>query len=142
MKGRTYRYMEEKPLFSFGYGLSYTSFDIFGAKLSKSSVKAGQGVVFQAKVKNTGRCDGHEVVQVYIRKAGDVEGPLKSLRGFQGISLKAGETGVVSIALEPSAFEFFDAETNTMRVMPGEYVIMYGNSSDTPLENQLRITLR
>ena len=142
MKGRTYRYMTDKPLFPFGYGLSYTTFDISKGRLSKSSVEVGEGVKFTAQVKNTGKRDGAEVVQVYIRKVGDTEGPLKSLRGFRRVDLKAGESRTVSIELSPDAFEFFDTSTNTMRVVPGEYEIMYGNSSDTPEANKLTVVLR
>ena len=142
MKGRTYRYMTDKPLFPFGYGLSYTTFDISKGRLSKSSVEAGEGVKFTAQVKNTGNRDGAEVVQVYVRKVGDTEGPLKSLRGFRRVELKAGESRTVSIELSPETFEFFDTSTNTMRVVPGEYEIMYGNSSDTPEANKLTVVLR
>ena len=142
MKGRTYRYMTDKPLFPFGYGLSYTTFDISKGRLSKSSVEVGEGVKFTAQVKNTGKRDGAEVVQVYVRKVGDTEGPLKSLRGFRRVDLKAGESRTVSIELSPNAFEFFDTSTNTMRVVPGEYEIMYGNSSDTPEANKLTVVLR
>ena len=141
MKGRTYRYMTDKPLFPFGYGLSYTTFDISKGRLSKSSVEVGEGVKFTAQVKNTGKRDGAEVVQVYVRKVGDTEGPLKSLRGFRRVDLKAGESRTVSIELSPDAFEFFDTSTNTMRVVPGEYEIMYGNSSDTPEANKLKFVL-
>jgi beta-glucosidase len=72
---------------------------------------------------------------------GDTEGPLKSLRGFRRVDLKAGESRTVSIELSPDAFEFFDTSTNTMRVVPGEYEIMYGNSSDTPEANKLKFVL-
>ena len=72
---------------------------------------------------------------------GDTDGPLKSLRGFRRVELKAGESRTVSIELSSDAFEFFDTSTNTMRVVPGEYEIMYGNSSDTPEANKLKIIL-
>ena len=81
------------------------------------------------------------MVQVYVRKVGDTEGPLRSLRGFRRVDLKAGESRTVSIELSPDAFEFFDTSTNTMRVVPGEYEIMYGNSSDTPEANKLKFVL-
>ena len=141
MKGRTYRYMTDKPLFPFGYGLSYTTFDISKGRLSRSSVKTGEVVTFTAQVQNTGKRDGAEVVQVYVRKVGDTGGPLKSLRGFRRVELKAGESRRVSIELPSDAFEFFDTSTNTMRVVPGEYEIMYGNSSDTPEGNKLKVEL-
>ena len=104
-------------------------------------MEVGEGVKFTAQVKNTGKRDGAEVVQVYIRKVGDTEGPLKSLRGFRRVELKAGESRTVSIELSPDAFDFFDTSTNTMRVVPGEYEIMYGNSSDTPEGNKLKFVL-
>ena len=66
---------------------------------------------------------------------------MKSLRGFRRVELKAGESRRVSIELSPEAFEFFDTSTNTMRVVPGEYEIMYGNSSDTPEGNKLKVEL-
>lgn len=141
MKGRTYRYLTEAPLFPFGYGLSYTKFEISKGRTSRKSVKAGEGMTFKARVKNTGKRDGAEVVQVYVRKMEDINGPVKSLRGFQRVELKAGASADVSVQLPAEAFEFFDTETHTMRVVPGKYEITYGNSSATPSENVLHVTL-
>lgn len=142
MKGRTYRYMAETPLFPFGYGLSYTTFDLSKGRLNKQSITAGQPVNFKVNVKNTGKCDGAEVVQVYVRKVDDKEGPVKSLRAFRRVPLKAGKSQTVSIDLLPNTFEFFDPSTNTMRIASGEYEVMYGNSSDTESENKLKVTIR
>ena len=105
-------------------------------------MKAGKTVTFEAEVANTGQRDGAEVVQVYVRKVGDTDGPKKSLRGFRRVELKAGESRKVAIELGADAFEFFDPQTNTMRVLPGEYEILYGNSSDTPAANRLKVVLK
>ncbi len=121
MKNRTYRYFRGQALYPFGYGLSYTTFDI-----SKPSYKDGK---VKLTVKNTGSMDGTEVVQVYIRNTADTEGPLKTLRAYQRVTLKAGESRTVSIDLPRDRFEGWDAKTNTMRVVPGRYELMAGSSS-------------
>ena len=124
MKGRTYRYFSD-PLFAFGYGQSYTTFAIGDATIE------GQGGSYKVSVPitNSGQRNGTEIVQLYIRNTADQEGPLKSLRGFQRVDVKAGQSATATIALTPESFEFWDAETNTMRTKPGTYEILYGNSS-------------
>ena len=128
MKGRTYRFMSD-PLFPFGFGLSYTTFSIGTAHLSKTEIKTGDGVELTVPVTNTGRRDGTEIVQVYVRKANDTEGPLKTLRGFQRVEVAAGNTGQATINLPPVAFEFFEKASGNMCVASGEYELWYGNSS-------------
>ena len=113
-----------------------------GKSLVKNKVALEKDLNFKVNVKNTGKCDGAEVIQVYVRKVDDMEGPVKSLRAFRRVPLKAGESCVVSIDLLPATFEFFDPVTNTMRVMPGKYEVMYGNSSDIASENKLSVILR
>lgn len=121
MKNRTYRYFQGQPLFAFGYGQSYTSFAYGQPKYSN-----GQLTV---QVTNTGRRDGDEVVQVYVRNPRDTEGPQKSLRAFKRVHLKAGETQQVSIDMDAKRFEGWDASTNTIRFQPGKYQVLVGSSS-------------
>jgi beta-glucosidase len=129
MKNRTYRFMSD-PLYPFGYGLSYTTFSIGEAKLSKSTIKNDESVDLKIPVSNTGKLDGTEIVQVYVHKVNDVDGPIKTLRGFQRVKVAAGKTSAAKITLPSSAFEFFDRTTYRVAVTPGEYEVMYGNSSE------------
>jgi beta-glucosidase len=129
MKGRTYRYISSEPVFPFGYGLSYTSFEIGNAQASKASIKSNEGVALTIPVTNTGKRDGVEVVQVYVHRANDADGPSKTLRAFQRVNIAAGKTNQVAVNLSSAAFEFFDARSGKMQVMPGEYELWYGNSS-------------
>ncbi len=128
MKNRTYRFMED-ALFPFGFGLSYTTFNIGEANLSRTVIKENESVELKIPVSNTGKRDGTEIVQVYVRKINDAGGPIKTLRGFQRVNIAAGKTGRATIILPSSAFEFFDTNTYRVAVTPGEYEIMYGNSS-------------
>ena len=124
MKGRTYRYFTD-PLFAFGYGLSYTQFEIGEGSVTQKD----NDIMVTVPVKNIGKRDGTEVVQLYIRDLSDKEGPLKSLRAFQRVAVKAGQTATATLKLTPKSFEFFDPQTNTMRVKKGTFELYYGNSS-------------
>ena len=121
MKNRTYRYFTGEPLFPFGFGLSYTTFEV-----GKPAYKNNKVYV---TVKNTGSVEGTETVQVYISRPADKEGPLKTLRGYEQVRLKAGESKTISIDLPRQNFETWDAQTNTMRVVPGRFELMAGTSS-------------
>ena len=138
MKGRTYRYFND-PLFAFGYGQSYTTFEIGNGQLDMQNDGNGR---LTLDVKNTGKRDGTEIVQVYIRNLADAEGPLKSLRGFQRVDVKAGQTAKAVIDLTPKSFEFFDPETNAMRTKPGNYEVLYGSSSQDKDLKKLAVTLQ
>ncbi len=140
MKGRTYRFMSD-PLFPFGFGLSYSTFSIGDAKISKSEIKNDESVDLAIPVSNTGKRDGTEIVQVYVRKANDVDGLLKTLRGFQRVKVAAGETTQVAINLPHSAFEFFDRSLGQKAVTAGEYEVMYGTSSDNKDLKSVIITI-
>ena len=130
MKGRTYRYMTEKPLFPFGYGLSYTTFAIGKADVNKNTIQAGDSLSLTIPVSNTGKRDGTETLQIYLRKTNDPDAPLKTLRAFQRVALKAGKTQNVTFNLSPSALATFDVNCNNIKVCPGNYELLYGNSSD------------
>ena len=126
MKNRTYRYFRGEPLFPFGYGLSYTTFEMHNAHCTKQ--KDGS-VMVSVEVANTGQRDGIETVQVYMRRPADEEGPIKSLRGYARVDLKAGERKAVNIVLPRERFENWDAVTQTIRVVPGHYELLVGSSS-------------
>ena len=133
MKGRTYRYFTD-ALFPFGFGLSYTTFDMGNPQVKVNSDGSGTVTV---DVANTGSRDGDEIVQVYIRDLQDVDGPLKSLRAFKRVTVKAGQTATATLPLTRESFEFWDAQANTMRVKPGQYEVLVGNSSlDKDLKRQ------
>ena len=121
MKNRTYRYFRGDVLFPFGYGLSYTTFSIGKPAYINNKVRV--------RVKNSGKREGTEVVQVYVRRPADAEGPQKTLRAFERITLRAGESKTVDIDFPRDRFECWDTTTNTMRVVPGKYELMVGSSS-------------
>ena len=128
MKGRTYRYFSD-PLYAFGYGLSYTTFKNDNIKIEKQPAGHSSLFTLHSSLKNTGKREGTEVVQVYVRRCDDADGPLKTLKAFERVTLKPGETKNVEIKLDEEAFTLFDPATNTMRVVPGKYEVFVGSSS-------------
>ena len=121
MKGRTYRYFDD-ALFAFGYGLSYTTFAFGNPSYTNDKVTVD--------VTNTGSLEGTEVVQLYVKYLADKEGPSKSLRGFERVTLKPGERKTVTIETSDKTFEWFDTASNTMRPLSGDWQLFVGNSSD------------
>ena len=101
----------------------------------------GGGIV-TVEVANTGKKDGTEIVQLYIRNLQDPDGPLKSLRAFQRVDVKAGQTVTAKLTLDRKSFEFWDPETNTMRVKPGKYEILIGTSSADKDCKKLSLSLK
>lgn len=121
MKNRTYRYFKGTPLWYFGEGMSYTTFKLGRPVYTPGSVKVN--------IKNTGKTDGEEVIQIYLRKEDDTDGPIKALRAFKRVSLKAGESKDVTIPFTQENFEWWDVSSNTMRPLAGKYLMTVGTDS-------------
>ncbi len=130
MKGHTYRYFTGKPLYPFGYGLSYTSFEYTGLSLSKTAATTGDTINVQVAVKNTGDYDGEEVVQLYVRNSADREGPRLSLKGFSRVFLKKGEDKVVNIPLAINDLAIYHPAEKNFATDPGNYELLVGSSSE------------
>jgi len=136
---RGYLFDDVSPLYAFGYGLSYTTFAIQNVRLEKKTIRADGSTRVMADVTNTGKREGAEVVQMYIRDVvSSVTRPVKELKGFQKISLRPGEKKTVSFEITPDLLSFFDVNMKYV-VEPGEFVIMVGNSSRD--EDLTKVTL-
>ena len=121
MTGRTYRYFEGEPLFPFGYGLGYTTFEYGDARVRRYEIVI--------PVTNTGSSDGTEVVQLYVRRPDDPSGPRLSLRGFRRVNVPAGKTVKVHIGLRDDTFLGWSEEDQDMVPMDGRWELLYGGSS-------------
>jgi beta-glucosidase len=142
MKNRTYRYFEGDPLYPFGHGLSYTRFEYSDLRLDRARAGADDAVTVSATVKNVGSREGDEVVQLYLgatRRQRPL--PIKQLRGFERISLRAGEQRRVSFRIVPRQdLGFYDEATKAFAVDPGEYkVFVAASSQDLRLIDSLRV---
>jgi beta-glucosidase len=125
-----------EPLFPFGFGLSYTTFQYSGLKLSNTKMHSNDSLIVKITIKNTGQFDGEEIVQLYVHdRLGSVVRPVKELKGFKKIWLNKGESKEVSIILKPADLKFYtlNMEYNTE---PGKYTIMVGRNSDDLLETE------
>lgn len=142
MTGRTYRFMKERPLFPFGYGLSYTTFTYGAATFNKQTVDSEDNLSLVVPVSNTGSRDGEEVVQVYLSKVGDEAGPVKTLRAFKRVSVPAGKTVNVHITLSKKDLEWWNEATHSIQFCPGEYQVWIGGSSDEKALSKYAIQLK
>ncbi|MBN1597615.1 MAG: glycoside hydrolase family 3 C-terminal domain-containing protein [Bacteroidales bacterium] len=131
-----------KPLFPFGYGLSYTKFEYSDLKLNKETFNNDDGVTLTLKVKNTGNYDGSEIVQVYVSDPeSSLPRPVKELKAFTKIHLKAGEEKKVKLELSPEAFQYFNPDEMRWITEPGDFEIMVASSSeDIRLKAALKIS--
>lgn len=125
MQGRTYRYLNYEPLYPFGHGLSYTTFSYSTPFIENGKLKV--------KVTNSGNYNGDEVIQLYIKRYDDPDGPLKTLRGFQRIHIPAGQTSEVSFPLTSDTFTWWDKDSNTVHPLQGRYKILVGETSEESL---------
>lgn len=130
-KGFTYRYYSGEALYPFGHGLSYTKFEYSNLKVDKTLINSKDEITVTVDLKNKGKRDGEEVVQLYIK---DVESdtwmPIKQLRKFERISLKKGETKTINFKLDVSEdFRYYDSMSREYRVEPGSFEIQIGASS-------------
>lgn len=124
-------YMDEKngPLYPFGFGLSYTQFEYGDIKLNKTDLDASGTITATVTVKNTGKTEGAEVVQLYIRDlVGSISRPLKELKGFEKIKLKAGESKTVSFTINAELLKFYNSNIEYV-AEPGEFEVMIGTNS-------------
>ena len=129
MEGRTYRFMTEEPLYPFGHGLSYTTFEYSDARAFTSESIRDNGVSVSVRVTNTGKVAGEEVVQVYFARKDIATGTVKSLVDFARVGLKAGESQFVTFDIDGAAVATWDNKSQQMKQQAGEYEIMIGGSS-------------
>jgi beta-glucosidase len=128
--GRTYMYMKDKPLYPFGYGLSYTTFKYANLRTSMESLKASGEIVCTLDVTNTGSRDGDEVVQMYVHHLGSkVERPIRELKGFERAAIPHGQTRPVTIRLKASELAYWDEPGNRWSVEAEPVEIQIGASS-------------
>jgi beta-glucosidase len=125
MKGRTYRYFSGEPLYPFGYGLSYTSFEYSNLRFEKSSLDERDDLALTVDVKNTGKIASDEVVQVYLTHPGVEGAPLRSLAGFRRVHVDAGQTQPVEVKIPNRNLSVVDADGNR-KIVAGELKIWVG----------------
>jgi beta-glucosidase len=136
MKNRTYRYFTGQPQYAFGYGLSYTTFAVGKAKISRKSMKVNGQVTLTIPVTNTGNRQGTETIQVYVKALDDAGAPIKALKGFQKMMLAPGETRNFTITLDSEAFEYYNPDIDELSPRKGRYQLLYGTSSlDSDLQS-------
>lgn len=139
---RTYMYFKGSPLYPFGYGLSYTTFEYSNLALSSANLNPGDSLAISLDVKNTGEVEGDEVVQLYVKiDSSAIDRPQKELKGFERITLQPGETKTVNMVLRHEALSFYDVNSRAFVVEDGKVNLMAGSSSDDiRLDSQIIVT--
>jgi len=140
-----YRWYESKkiePLYPFGFGLSYTTFNYGNMNISAKELAKTEGTTVEFELKNTGKREGAEVVQLYIQALkSSVERPVKELKAFAKIALKAGESKIVTLKLKSSDFAYWDVESHAWKTDAGTYNLLLGSASNNILQSE-KITIR
>jgi beta-glucosidase len=131
MQNRTYRYFSGQPLYTFGYGLSYTTFTYSNLKLPTSPVKAGDPVVIEADVKNTGRLPGDEVAELYLTQPQGFQTPQRELASFTRVHLARGQSSHIKFTIDPRSLGQVDEKGNRA-ILPGSYSISLGSTQPGP----------
>lgn len=140
--GFTSRYWDvsSKPLFSFGYGLSYTTFRFEHLRLTRPSIKAGENTEAEVDVTNSGNVAGDAVAQIYIHQRwGSASRPVRQLKGFQRVALKPGETRTLRFTLGKDELEFWSPETKQWAVEPSKFDVWAGEDSTASLHAELTV---
>lgn len=128
-----------KPLYPFGYGLSYTNFEYSNIRVSKDKVTENDKIAVTVDVKNTGNYDGEEVVELYVKDVtASQTRPMKELKGFKKVFIKKGETETVSIELDIKNIGFYTRKLDYI-VEKGKFIVMMGTSSDSVLETSITV---
>jgi len=141
MEGRTYRYFDSIPLFPFGFGLSYSTFDYQDVSLSKSTAGEKDTIAVKVNIRNSSHYTGDEVVQIYIRQPDGIEGqPIKALKAFNRVNIPAGQLKTVELLLLVSQLRHFEPKEGDYVVSKGKYELQIGASSaDIRLKQSLEV---
>jgi beta-glucosidase len=132
--------VDNQPLYPFGYGLSYTTFEYSPVTLNANAINRGETIKAEVRVKNTGKVAGKEIVQMYIQDVvGSTTRPVRELKGFQKIYLEPGESKIVSFEITPELMSHYNSELQFV-AEPGEFIIFVGTDSET--RNSSSFTLR
>lgn len=133
---------KSKPLFAFGHGLSYTTFQLGKVSADKKEITGNEPVTFTVNVKNTGKVAGAEVVQLYIRDVkSSIDRPVKELKGFQKVFLQPGESKDVTLTIHQDALSFYDETSQSWKAEKGDFEALVGNASDH-ITSKVRFTLK
>jgi beta-glucosidase len=137
MNGRTYKYLKDKPLYPFGFGLGYSSFDY--DYVENSLIELQDTIALSVKISNIGKMSGEDVIQVYAKNHIDTKAPLKRLVCFKRVFIEAGESKIVELKIPKSGFYSYDDDKEEFLLVPGNYKLFYGGSSDAEKSIQVFI---